>query len=177
LYGLIVVSLYFVCCLIVVPLPPGENPFAVNNNNNNNNKVFDTFNVKRRSAVPQYFHIKSLRSICCTDNIGIFADANKLENSWTVPLTSYLRQALSRVPQRITSRKRSCTNECTCNIPNYLLRFWTNLILVRIDPAQPPLYINLKSMSSIEEIAMYRKIQTSLMSVILMQTCFDKAYI
>jgi hypothetical protein len=25
------------CCLIVVPLPPGENPFAVNNNNNNNN--------------------------------------------------------------------------------------------------------------------------------------------
>jgi hypothetical protein len=27
----------FVCCLIVVPLPPGENPFAVNNNNNNNN--------------------------------------------------------------------------------------------------------------------------------------------
>jgi hypothetical protein len=21
----------FVCCLIVVPLPPGENPFAVNN--------------------------------------------------------------------------------------------------------------------------------------------------
>jgi hypothetical protein len=23
----------FVCCLIVVPLPPGENPFAVNNNN------------------------------------------------------------------------------------------------------------------------------------------------
>jgi hypothetical protein len=25
----------FVCCLIVVPLPPGENPFAVNNNNNN----------------------------------------------------------------------------------------------------------------------------------------------
>jgi hypothetical protein len=24
-----------VCCLIVVPLPPGENPFAVNNNNNN----------------------------------------------------------------------------------------------------------------------------------------------
>jgi hypothetical protein len=28
---------YIVCCLIVVPLPPGENPFAVNNNNNNNN--------------------------------------------------------------------------------------------------------------------------------------------
>jgi hypothetical protein len=27
----------FVCCLIVVPLPPGENPFAVNNNNNNKN--------------------------------------------------------------------------------------------------------------------------------------------
>jgi hypothetical protein len=27
----------FVCCLIVVPLPLGENPFAVNNNNNNNN--------------------------------------------------------------------------------------------------------------------------------------------
>jgi hypothetical protein len=24
----------FVCCVIVVPLPPGENPFAVNNNNN-----------------------------------------------------------------------------------------------------------------------------------------------
>jgi hypothetical protein len=23
-----------VCCVIVVPLPPGENPFAVNNNNN-----------------------------------------------------------------------------------------------------------------------------------------------
>jgi hypothetical protein len=33
----IVVSVLFVCCLIVVPLPPGENPFAVNNNNNNNN--------------------------------------------------------------------------------------------------------------------------------------------
>jgi hypothetical protein len=30
----------FVCCLIVVPLPPGENPFAVNNNNNNNNNKF-----------------------------------------------------------------------------------------------------------------------------------------
>jgi hypothetical protein len=30
-----------VLCLIVVPLPPGETPFAVkiNNNNNNNNKV------------------------------------------------------------------------------------------------------------------------------------------
>jgi hypothetical protein len=30
-----------VLCLIVVPLPPGKNPFAVkinNNNNNNNNK-------------------------------------------------------------------------------------------------------------------------------------------
>jgi hypothetical protein len=27
----------FVCCVTVVPLPPGENPFAVNNNNNNNN--------------------------------------------------------------------------------------------------------------------------------------------
>jgi hypothetical protein len=25
-------------CLIVVPLPPGENQFAVNNNNNNKNK-------------------------------------------------------------------------------------------------------------------------------------------
>jgi hypothetical protein len=24
-------------CLIVAPLPPGINPFAVNNNNNNNN--------------------------------------------------------------------------------------------------------------------------------------------
>jgi hypothetical protein len=29
----------FVCCLIVVPLPPGENPFAVNNNNNKINKM------------------------------------------------------------------------------------------------------------------------------------------
>jgi hypothetical protein len=29
----------FVYCLIGVPLPPGENPFAVNNNNNNNNKI------------------------------------------------------------------------------------------------------------------------------------------
>jgi hypothetical protein len=32
-----------VLCLIVVPLPPGKNPFAVqinnNNNNNNNNKL------------------------------------------------------------------------------------------------------------------------------------------
>jgi hypothetical protein len=27
-----------VLCLIVVPLPPGENPFAVKINNNNNNK-------------------------------------------------------------------------------------------------------------------------------------------
>jgi hypothetical protein len=26
-----------VLCLIVVPLPPGENPFAVKINNNNNN--------------------------------------------------------------------------------------------------------------------------------------------
>jgi hypothetical protein len=25
------------CCLIVVPLPPGKNPFAVQLNNNNNN--------------------------------------------------------------------------------------------------------------------------------------------
>jgi hypothetical protein len=32
---------YIVCCLIVVPLPPGENPFAVNNNN----KIF--LGVKR----------------------------------------------------------------------------------------------------------------------------------
>jgi hypothetical protein len=31
------ISVLFVCCLIVVPLPPGENPFAVNNNNNNLN--------------------------------------------------------------------------------------------------------------------------------------------
>jgi hypothetical protein len=33
--------LFFVLCLIVVPLPPGTNPFAVkiNNNNNNNNKI------------------------------------------------------------------------------------------------------------------------------------------
>jgi hypothetical protein len=26
-------------CLIVAPLPPGINPFAVNNNNNNNNNI------------------------------------------------------------------------------------------------------------------------------------------
>jgi hypothetical protein len=31
----------FVCCLIVVPLPPGENPFAVNNNNNKQDCVLD----------------------------------------------------------------------------------------------------------------------------------------
>jgi hypothetical protein len=44
----------FVCCLIVVPLPPGENPFAVNNNNNNNNNnkiitslnEYTTFNIQ-----------------------------------------------------------------------------------------------------------------------------------
>jgi hypothetical protein len=38
----------FVCCLIVVPLPPGENPFAVNNNNNNNNNnstIGPTYNI------------------------------------------------------------------------------------------------------------------------------------
>jgi hypothetical protein len=31
-----------VCCLIVVPLPPGKTPFALktnNNNNNNNNNI------------------------------------------------------------------------------------------------------------------------------------------
>jgi hypothetical protein len=35
------VVLFCVMCLIVVPLPPGQNPFAVkiNNNNNNNNKI------------------------------------------------------------------------------------------------------------------------------------------
>jgi hypothetical protein len=32
-------SVLFVCCLIVVPLPPGENPFAVNDNNNNKNNI------------------------------------------------------------------------------------------------------------------------------------------
>jgi hypothetical protein len=33
-----------VLCLIVVPLPPGENPFAVkiSNNNNNNKSKFDS---------------------------------------------------------------------------------------------------------------------------------------
>jgi hypothetical protein len=41
-YCLIVVSVLFVCCLIVVPLPPGENPFAVNNNNNNNTVFHET---------------------------------------------------------------------------------------------------------------------------------------
>jgi hypothetical protein len=29
--------LFYALCLIVVPLPPGINPFKVNNNNNNNN--------------------------------------------------------------------------------------------------------------------------------------------
>jgi hypothetical protein len=29
-----------VLCLIVVPLPPGKNPFAVKINNNNNNECF-----------------------------------------------------------------------------------------------------------------------------------------
>jgi hypothetical protein len=37
----LIVVIFCVLCLIVVPLPPGENPFAVkiniNNNNNNNN--------------------------------------------------------------------------------------------------------------------------------------------
>jgi hypothetical protein len=50
---------YFcVLCLIVVPLPPGKNPFAVqlsNNNNNNNNKNNNTetldFGVSRNVAL------------------------------------------------------------------------------------------------------------------------------
>jgi hypothetical protein len=35
----LILVLFCVMCLIVVPLPPGKNPFAVkiNNNNNNNN--------------------------------------------------------------------------------------------------------------------------------------------
>jgi hypothetical protein len=37
---LLCVICVFVCCLIVVPLPPGENPFAAQlNNNSNNNKI------------------------------------------------------------------------------------------------------------------------------------------
>jgi hypothetical protein len=35
----------FLCCLIVVSLPPGKYPFAVqlNNNNNNNNNIYDPY--------------------------------------------------------------------------------------------------------------------------------------
>jgi hypothetical protein len=52
----IVVSVLFVCCLIVVPLPPGENPFAVNNNNNNNNKnhLFNITLKKVQKHLPHY---------------------------------------------------------------------------------------------------------------------------
>jgi hypothetical protein len=46
-----------VLCLIVLPLPPGENPFAIkinnsnnnNNNNNNNNKSFLLLCPKQRN--------------------------------------------------------------------------------------------------------------------------------
>jgi hypothetical protein len=35
-----------VLCLVVAPLPPGENPFAVKiNNNNNNNTILELCNV------------------------------------------------------------------------------------------------------------------------------------
>jgi uncharacterized membrane protein len=36
-----VMSVVCVLCPIVVPLPPGENPFAVKINNNNNNKMYN----------------------------------------------------------------------------------------------------------------------------------------
>jgi hypothetical protein len=42
-----------VCCPIVVPLPPGRNPFAVkiNNNNNNNNNNNKEHNVSETGSV------------------------------------------------------------------------------------------------------------------------------
>jgi hypothetical protein len=43
----------FVCCLIVVPLPPGENPFAVNNNNNNNNNNNDRLYTVPMKGIPE----------------------------------------------------------------------------------------------------------------------------
>jgi hypothetical protein len=52
----------FVCCLIVVPLPPGENPFAVNNNNNNNNERMKLVFMYRKEgashqSVAQVWHV------------------------------------------------------------------------------------------------------------------------
>jgi hypothetical protein len=39
--GVLFCVMHVICmlCLIVVPLPPGKNPFAVKINNNNNNNV------------------------------------------------------------------------------------------------------------------------------------------
>jgi hypothetical protein len=43
----------FVCCLIVVPLPPGENPFAVNDNNDTTTTTTTTTTTKKVSkAIP-----------------------------------------------------------------------------------------------------------------------------
>jgi hypothetical protein len=56
-----------VLCLIVIPLPPGENPFAVkmndddnnnNNNNNNNNSVSNVTACGREGKVYYLFTVR-----------------------------------------------------------------------------------------------------------------------
>jgi hypothetical protein len=63
-FRLIVVLFYVMClvcvlCLIVVPLTPGENPFAVKINNNNNNNKSDLITVPARTASPVHSFIWS----------------------------------------------------------------------------------------------------------------------
>jgi hypothetical protein len=45
------VSLVCVLCLIVLPLPPGENPFAVKINNNNNSRWLPTAAARVQNRV------------------------------------------------------------------------------------------------------------------------------
>jgi hypothetical protein len=44
-----------VLCLIVVPLPPGKNPFAVKVNNNNNNVMMFHLKIKAYSHITSSF--------------------------------------------------------------------------------------------------------------------------
>jgi hypothetical protein len=59
--------LFCVLCVIVVPLPPGTNPFAVkiNNNNNNNNNILSAMNLVRTTNPKTLIHTNCLVNYKC----------------------------------------------------------------------------------------------------------------
>jgi hypothetical protein len=65
-----------VLCLIVVPLPPGENPFAVKiNNNNNNNKKIESLRFSRSLYIYLPYYIPY--------GAGIAQSVERLATRWT----------------------------------------------------------------------------------------------